>query len=323
MTPPSGVAATGLPRTWTSTATNCKERWKPLGKPVGSRPGSKGRLVQDLAEKRPSTGEGCRTVLVVCSTFRDHRELPRLARPGLNYLFHDYASTSLEELICGKGDGLGRRRRSDRRNRAHPRRDRGSRHRRDRQHRRLPRRRTRRRARRRAWPSWPRPESEPHLPEQISVATGAKPHRSRCGSSLLADRRCRARPAPRWARLPRLRQADEVLLLDRGATDRDMPPSFAEVKRKWAELDAFFMPLDRLLRRHVDAGDRHHASHRRRPAQGRAGHGRRLCLRRRRPHSRRGRFDLLPRTRSPSRASTILPRCRKPCRSAWPTSPGG
>jgi biotin carboxylase len=63
-------------------------------------------LVQDLAEKRPSAGAGCRTVLVVCSTFRDHRELPRLARPGLNYLFHDYASTSLEELISGKGDGL-------------------------------------------------------------------------------------------------------------------------------------------------------------------------------------------------------------------------
>jgi hypothetical protein len=36
---------------------------------------------------------------VVCSTFRDHRELPRLARPGLTYLFHDYASTSLEELL--------------------------------------------------------------------------------------------------------------------------------------------------------------------------------------------------------------------------------
>jgi biotin carboxylase len=45
-------------------------------------------------------------VLVICATFRDHRELPRLVRPGLTYLFHDYASTSLEELIGGKGDGL-------------------------------------------------------------------------------------------------------------------------------------------------------------------------------------------------------------------------
>jgi hypothetical protein len=46
-----------------------------------------------------------RTVLVVCATFRDHRELARLGRPGMRYLFHDYASTSLEELICGRADG--------------------------------------------------------------------------------------------------------------------------------------------------------------------------------------------------------------------------
>ena len=77
-----------------------------LGKAVNSRLGSKGKLVQELAEKRPAAGEGCRTVLVVCATFRDHRELPRLARPGLNFLFHDYASTSLEELICGRGEEL-------------------------------------------------------------------------------------------------------------------------------------------------------------------------------------------------------------------------
>ena len=43
---------------------------------------------------------------MVCSTFRDHRELPRLARPGLSYLFHDFASTSLEELIGGRAEGL-------------------------------------------------------------------------------------------------------------------------------------------------------------------------------------------------------------------------
>ena len=109
--------------------------------------------MQDLAEKRPSAGAGCRTVLVVCSTFRDHRELPRLARPGLNYLFHDYASTSLEELISGKGDGLD--------GAADPiaeiariRAEIAGRHRRDRQHRRLSRRSTRRRARGGTWPSW-------------------------------------------------------------------------------------------------------------------------------------------------------------------------
>jgi biotin carboxylase len=45
------------------------------------------------------------TVLVACAHFRDHRELKRLLRPNTNYLFHDYASTSLEELIGGRTDG--------------------------------------------------------------------------------------------------------------------------------------------------------------------------------------------------------------------------
>jgi biotin carboxylase len=69
--------------------------------------------VQDIAEQRPWAvadplgGFGApREVLVVCSTFRDHRELRRLARPGVTYLFHDYASTSLEELIDGRAEGL-------------------------------------------------------------------------------------------------------------------------------------------------------------------------------------------------------------------------
>jgi biotin carboxylase len=69
--------------------------------------------VQNIAEQRPWAGvkhlghsDAPREVLVVCSTFRDHRELPRLARPGLTYLFHDYASTSLEELIDGRAEGL-------------------------------------------------------------------------------------------------------------------------------------------------------------------------------------------------------------------------
>ena len=39
-------------------------------------------------------------VLVVCPTHRDHRELPRISPPGVRYIFHDYASTSLEDLIC-------------------------------------------------------------------------------------------------------------------------------------------------------------------------------------------------------------------------------
>src|SRR5712691_6612607 len=43
-----------------------------------------------------------RIVMVLCPTHRDHRELKRLRRPGTTYLFHDYASTSLEELIGGQ-----------------------------------------------------------------------------------------------------------------------------------------------------------------------------------------------------------------------------
>lgn len=42
-----------------------------------------------------------RTVLVVSVTHRDHRELKVLFPSGIDFLFHDYASASLEELISG------------------------------------------------------------------------------------------------------------------------------------------------------------------------------------------------------------------------------
>src|SRR6478609_3004540 len=77
-----------------------------LRKGQADHPRFRGASVQDIAEQRRwaaanplRRGGAAREVLVVCSTFRDHRELPRLARPGLTYLFHDYASTSLEELL--------------------------------------------------------------------------------------------------------------------------------------------------------------------------------------------------------------------------------
>jgi biotin carboxylase len=41
-----------------------------------------------------------RVILVVCPTHRDHRELPGVSPQGVKYLFHDYASTNLEDLIC-------------------------------------------------------------------------------------------------------------------------------------------------------------------------------------------------------------------------------
>src|SRR5262245_30411972 len=39
-------------------------------------------------------------ILVVCPTHRDHRELPGVSPQGVKYLFHDYASINLEDLIC-------------------------------------------------------------------------------------------------------------------------------------------------------------------------------------------------------------------------------
>ncbi|MGE5261239.1 MAG: ATP-grasp domain-containing protein, partial [Actinomycetota bacterium] len=46
-------------------------------------------------------------VLVVSATFRDHRELKLLFPAGIDFRFHDYASTSLEELISGHGEANG------------------------------------------------------------------------------------------------------------------------------------------------------------------------------------------------------------------------
>lgn len=47
------------------------------------------------------TSREARTVLVISATHRDHRELRRLSPPGIDFHFHDYASASLEELITG------------------------------------------------------------------------------------------------------------------------------------------------------------------------------------------------------------------------------
>jgi hypothetical protein len=41
-------------------------------------------------------------MLVISATHRDHRELPLLAQPGIDFIFHDYASTSLEDLITAR-----------------------------------------------------------------------------------------------------------------------------------------------------------------------------------------------------------------------------
>src|SRR5262245_36028137 len=58
------------------------------------------------SEGGDSTGESAGRVatdgviLVVCPTHRDHRELPHVSPRGVEYFFHDYASTNLEDLIC-------------------------------------------------------------------------------------------------------------------------------------------------------------------------------------------------------------------------------
>jgi biotin carboxylase len=46
-----------------------------------------------------------RTILVICATHRDHRELPLLAPRGVDFIFHDYASTSIEDLISERAAG--------------------------------------------------------------------------------------------------------------------------------------------------------------------------------------------------------------------------
>jgi len=50
------------------------------------------------AESGPAKTD--RTILVVCPTHRDYRELPCVTPSGVKYLFHDYATTRLEDLIC-------------------------------------------------------------------------------------------------------------------------------------------------------------------------------------------------------------------------------
>jgi biotin carboxylase len=207
-------------------------------------------LVQDLAENRLSAGAGSRTVLVVCSTFRDHRELPHLARPGLSYLFHDYASTSLEELISGKGDGLD--------GAADP---------------------IAEIARIRAeiegrdiaaivsTDDYPGAALAAVLAAELGLP-GPDPKASLiCQSkylSRLAQRRilpdavppfwpidvAEGAPPPDGLVFPAFVKPMKSFF-SIGAQRIETAAELCEVKRKWAKLDAFFMPLDRLLRRHA------------------------------------------------------------------------
>ena len=207
--------------------------------------------MQDLAEKRLSAGEGCRTVLVVCVTFRDHRELPRLGRPGLNFLFHDCASTSLEELICGRGEALDAA--------ADP---------------------VAEIARIRAaigdrdiaaivsTDDYPGAALAAVLAEELGLP-GPDPKASLICQSKYLSRLAQSRIVPDgippfWpidvaehAALPHGLTFPAFVkpmksFFSIGAQRIEDAAELAEVKRKWAELDAFFMPLDRLLRRHAD-----------------------------------------------------------------------
>ena len=266
--------------------------------------------MQDVAEQSPSGGAGPRTVLVVCSTFRDHRELPGLARPGLLYLFHDYASTSLEELIGGRGDGLG--------GAADP---------------------IAEVARIRAeigdrdiagvvsTDDYPGAALAAVLAKELGLP-GPEPRASLICQHKYLSRVAQGRIVP--DAVPAFWPIDvaEHAVLPEGMTfpafvkpmksffsiGAQRIESVAELeacKDKWAKLDEFFLPLDRLLRAPCRNRDRHHAAHRRRPARGRAGHGRRLCVWRRGSHSRRGRFDYSSAARSLFRASNTRPRCRE------------
>jgi hypothetical protein len=48
-----------------------------------------------------AAGSETRTILVICPTHRDVRELPLVSAPGTAFLYHEYASESLESLIGG------------------------------------------------------------------------------------------------------------------------------------------------------------------------------------------------------------------------------
>jgi biotin carboxylase len=52
-----------------------------------------------MAKRVGGGGPATSFILVICPTHRDHRELPLFAPPRTSYLFHDYASASLEDLI--------------------------------------------------------------------------------------------------------------------------------------------------------------------------------------------------------------------------------
>jgi ATP-grasp domain len=54
--------------------------------------------IADTGSSEPAQDE--RAILVICPTHRDLRELPRVSPTGVKYLFRDYASISLEDLIC-------------------------------------------------------------------------------------------------------------------------------------------------------------------------------------------------------------------------------
>ena len=191
-------------------------------------------------------------MLVVCATFRDHRELPRLARPGLTFLFHDYASTSLEELICGRGAALD--------GAADP---------------------VAEIARIRAaigdrdiaaivsTDDYPGAALAAVLAAELGLP-GPDPKESLICQSKYLSRLAQSRIVPDgvppfWP----IDVAEDASLPDGlvfpafvkpmksffsiGAQRIETAAELDEVKRKWAELDAFFMPLDRLLRRHAGA----------------------------------------------------------------------
>lgn len=61
--------------------------------------------IADAGSEEPAADE--HVILVVCPTHRDLRELPRVSPRGVKYLFHDYASISLEDLICNVASHAG------------------------------------------------------------------------------------------------------------------------------------------------------------------------------------------------------------------------
>ena len=189
-------------------------------------------------------------MLVVSATHRDHRELKRLNPSGVDFRFHDYASTSLEELISGieregaqAGDpdeevdrilkGLG-----------------GSEDQRGHQHRRLSGRGACRDHRQAARAARARSTRRADLPAQISIAGGASGLVPDAVPPFMLIDTAEGAPLPDDASFP-LFVKPVKSFFSVGAERVASRAELAALLPRWRALDQFFLPLERMLERYA------------------------------------------------------------------------